>query len=102
LLIEKGATYVSINRYGLTSKEYSAIKTIGGDIQMIENKLFRENISTIKITDEALKGEKGTKLAVELLKLLRQEQKLGEKKNDYIERIQKQALAVLRLEEAFT
>ena len=102
LLIEKGATYVSINRYGLTSKEYSAIKTIGGDILMIENKLFRENIGTIKITDEALKGEKGTKLAVDLLKILRQEQKLGEKKNDYIERIQKQALDVLRLQEVFT
>jgi hypothetical protein len=99
LLMENGAVYVSINRYGLTSKEYAAIKVMGEDIAAIENRLLRENIGVVKVSNEALKGEKGAKLAVDLLKALRQEQKLNEKKNDYIERIQKQALGVLELKE---
>jgi hypothetical protein len=100
LLIENGAVYVSINRYGLTSKEYAAVKVMGEDIPTIENKLFRENIGAVKVSNEALKGEKGAKLATDLLKALRQEQKLNEKKNDYIERVQKQALDVLELQGA--
>lgn len=100
ILMQKGAIYVNINRHGLTSKEYTAIKVVGEDIPTIESKLFQENIGTLKITNEALKGEKGTKLALELLKVLRQEQKFTEAKKSYQERIQKDALEVLQLKEA--
>lgn len=97
LLMEMGAIDVSINRYGLTSKEYSPFKVMGEDIPTIENRLLRENIGTVKVSIEELKADKGTRLAIDLLKILKQEQKLNETKKDYTERIQKNALDTLGL-----
>ena len=99
LLTEKGATFVSINRYGLTSKEYTAIKATGEDAQTIENRLFQENIVTVKVTNERLEGPEGAKLAEGLLRTLRQEQKLNETKKDYSERIIGQAIQAIGLKE---
>jgi len=101
LLIENGALHVIVNRYGLTSKEYAAVRVMGEDIPTIETRLLRENIGAVKVSSEELKGENGSRLALDILKVLRQEQKLNESKKDYLERIQKMALEVLGLEEAF-
>jgi DNA repair exonuclease SbcCD nuclease subunit len=101
LLIDKGAIYVAVNRYGLSSREYTAIKVMGEDISTIENRILKENIGTIKVSNEELKGEKGTKLATDLLKVFRQEQKMNESKKDYMERIQKMAIQILGLEKVF-
>ncbi|MEM2914855.1 MAG: exonuclease SbcCD subunit D [Candidatus Bathyarchaeia archaeon] len=99
VLIKNGAIYVSINRYGLTSREYTAIKVAGEDISTIEERLFRENIGVVNVSKKGLKGEEGTRLALDLLKVLRQEQKMNELKKDYMERIQRMVLDVLGLEE---
>jgi exonuclease SbcD len=100
-ILERGALTVHLNRLGLTSKEFSAVKVMGEDISTIESKLFHENLSKIRITNESIKGEKGTDIAKELLRILRQEQKPSESKKDYEKRINRQAIDVLRLQEAF-
>lgn len=100
-LMEKGAIHVRLNRFGLSSKEYTDIKAAGEDSPSIENKLFEDNIGTIEISNDALKGEAGIRLARELLRVVRQEQKLNESKRDYEERLQSGALSVLQIEEAF-
>lgn len=97
LLKENGALDVIINRYGLASKDYASIKVVGEDVPAIENRLLRENIGAVKVSLEELKADMGAKLAQELLKVLRQEQKLNETKKDYLERIQKHALNTLGL-----
>jgi exonuclease SbcD len=97
LLRECGALAVIINRYGLTSKEYAAVQVMGEDIAAIESRLLRENIGTVKLSNEELKADKGAKLAADLLKILRQAQRLNETKKDYEEHTQKQARLVLRL-----
>jgi DNA repair exonuclease SbcCD nuclease subunit len=97
LLKENGALDVIINRYGLTSKDYSSVRAMGEDVPTIENRLLRENIGAVKVSIEELKADKGAKLAQDLLKVLRQEQKLNETKKDYVERIQKHALNTLGL-----
>jgi exonuclease SbcD len=97
LLKENGALDVIINRYGLTSKDYSSVRAMGEDVPSIENRLLRENIGAVKVSIEELKADKGAKLAQDLLKVLRQEQKLNETKKDYVERIQKHALNTLGL-----
>ncbi|MGD0978086.1 MAG: exonuclease SbcCD subunit D [Candidatus Bathyarchaeia archaeon] len=97
LLKENGALDIIINRYGLTSKDYASVKVVGEDVPAIENRLLRENIGAVKVSLEELKADKGAKLAQELLKVLRQEQKLNETKKDYVERIQKHALNTLGL-----
>jgi len=97
LMKEYGALEVIINRYGLTSKDYASVKVVGEDVPAIENRLLRENIGAVKVSLEELKADKGAKLAQELLKVLRQEQKLNETKKDYVERIQKHALNTLGL-----
>jgi DNA repair exonuclease SbcCD nuclease subunit len=97
LLKENGALDVTINRYGLASKDYASVKVVGEDVPAIENRLLRENIGAVKVSLEELKADKGAKVAQELLKVLRQEQKLNETKKDYLERIQKHALNTLGL-----
>ncbi|MCX8000362.1 MAG: hypothetical protein N3A69_15655, partial [Leptospiraceae bacterium] len=87
--------------YGLTSKDYTAVRVMGEDIPTIENKLLRENIGAVKVSCEELKGERGAKLAADVLRVLRQEPKLNEPKKDYLERIQKIAIEVLGLEGVF-
>jgi hypothetical protein len=101
VLMEKGALHVNINRFGLTSKEYTALKVMGEDVREIENKLLKESIGTVKVSTESLKGEKGAHLAFELLNALRQGQKPNENKKDYEERILNQAIEVLKLTEVF-
>lgn len=97
VLSQRGALHVNINRFGLTSKEYTSLKVMGEDVTEIENKLLRESIGEVKVSTKALKGEKGTHLASELLSVLRQAQKPNETKKDYEQRILERALEVLQL-----
>lgn len=99
ILTDNGAIFVSLNRYGLRSKEYTTIKVAGESVDEIEEKLFKENIEKIKTSYKLLKGDEGVKIAKKLLSILRQEQKLNEKKSDYETRIIREALAALNLEE---
>ena len=71
------------------------------DAREIEHKLLKESIGSVKVSVKKLKGEKGAQLALELLDALRQAQKPNESKKNYGERIVKQAIEVLELNEAF-
>jgi exonuclease SbcD len=97
LLKDNGALDVIINRFGLTSKEYAAVRIAGEDASVIEARLLRENIGAVKVSVEELKADRGAKLAEVLLKILRQGQKLNETKRGYEERVQKSALDLLGL-----
>jgi hypothetical protein len=98
ILLEKGATHVYLNHYSLTSREFESLKVAGEEIGEIENKLLRESIKNIKVSIEALEGEMGASLAIELLKVLRQIQKPNEKNADYEDRIAREGFEVLKLE----
>lgn len=102
LLISMGATFVDVNRYGLSSKEYEAIKVSGEDIPLIEKKLIRENIGAVKVSIDSLKGKKGTKLAEDILGILRIDIKANETKRDYTARILGEALESLKLKEVMS
>ncbi len=97
LLKDNGALDVIINRYGLTSKEYAAVRVAGEDASAIEARLLKENVGAVKVSVEELKADRGAKLAEVLLKILRQGQKVNETKRGYEERVQKSALDVLGL-----
>jgi hypothetical protein len=97
MLKDNGALDVIVNRYGLSSADYAPVTVMGEDIPAVESRLLRENIGAVKVSVEELKADKGAKLAVELLKILRQEQRVNETKKDYEERVQKHAWASLGL-----
>jgi hypothetical protein len=99
ILAQNGALHVNINRFGLSSKEYTSLKVMGEDVREIECKLLKQSIGSVKVSTEALKGEKGAQLATELLNSLRQAQKPNESKKDYEARILERALEVLKLRE---
>jgi len=99
ILQKKGAKFVNINRYSLTSKEYTTIKLMGDDVQTIENKLLKENLAAINVTNTVLKGKQGLKLAEDLLKILKQEQMTNERSDDYNNRILEQTKRILKIEE---
>ena len=98
-LMEQGALQVRINRYGLSSKEYTSIKVKGSDVREIEEKIFEENIGKMKLSNPKLISKNGVKLSVNLLKILRDPPKVNESKDDYLNRIIDQALRVLELPE---
>lgn len=101
ILASKGAIFIYTNRYGLTSKESVANRLAGDDPSMIESNLFKENIGKVQTSQTELKGEKGAALAVNLLKVTREKQKVGELKGDYEKRIYEDALSTLDLSADF-
>lgn len=98
ILVDNGAFYVSLNRYGLRSKEFEGIKIVGESTREIEEKLLRENIGNVDVAQKELKGHEGGRLALDLLGVLRQTQKINETKKDYNARVLQQAIEVLKLE----
>jgi len=99
IIEEKGALHISINHFGLRSREYADIKVGGEDIHEVERKLFKENIGTVKISQPKLKGDAGVQLSLELLGALRQEPKLNELKKDYETRMIRSGAEALKLKE---
>jgi exonuclease SbcD len=100
-LTSMGALYVQFNRFSLTTKEYEGRRIEGEDVATIERNLFRENVGTVKVNQPNLKGKEGTESAIELLRNLRQQQKIGETKGDYAKRIVSSGIHTLRLQEEF-
>jgi hypothetical protein len=96
-LAGRGAIYVQFNRFSLTTKEYEGNRMSGEDIPAIEANYFRENIGTVKVAQPHLKGHEGTATAVELLRNLRQQQKIGETKADYEKRITASGIDTLNI-----
>jgi hypothetical protein len=102
LLLVNGALFVEVNKYGLSSKEFEAVKVTGEDVPTIEKKLLRENIGSVKVSDDALKAERGSRLAEKLLDTLRVDIKDNETKSDYSSRIIEQALYDLKIKKVFS
>lgn len=101
MLLDNGAIFVDINRYGLTSKEFSAVRGFGDDVPTIETTLLKQNIGAIRVNLKSLQGEQGAALASRLLKTLRTEIKTSESRQDYTSRLIKTGIATLGLSEAF-
>ena len=98
-LIENGAVFVDVNRYGLSSKAYTAIRVSGEDRFSIEKKLFRENIGAVNVSFQSLKGEEGSKVAETLLDVLKIDVNLNESKKDYMSRFMDAAIELFGLKE---
>ncbi len=101
ILKEKGAAEVLLNYQKLTSKEYTGVKVAGEDIREIEERLFKENIGTVKVSDPKLRGESGIKLSRDVLDTLKQPKLENEAKTSYEERITRETIEALRIENAF-
>ena len=97
LLIQNSAVYVDVNRYGLSSKAYTAVKVSGEDRCSIEKKLFRENIGAVNVSIQSLKGEEGSKVAENLFGVLKIDAKINETKRDYTSRFMEEAIELLGL-----
>lgn len=95
VLLDNGAVHVEINRQGIKSKEYQAIRVSGESIGEIETNLLKENISSVKVSEPRLKGDVGLELSKELLRVLRSESKLNEGKRDYESRMKTQGIDIL-------
>ncbi|MBM3897591.1 MAG: exonuclease SbcCD subunit D [Thaumarchaeota archaeon] len=97
-LLEKGALYIHLNRYGLISREFPKIIAHGEEVSAIESRVLKEKINQIKVSEITLKDPS---VAMEVLKIIRQEQKSNESKREYQERMVRSAIGTLRLEEVF-
>lgn len=101
ILTSNGALFVDINRHGLSSKEFTAVKVCGEDVPTIEKRLLRENIGAVRVSIEKLKGEKGSALAERLLQAFRIDVKEGELKRAYNSRMLEEGLNCLGIKEIF-
>jgi DNA repair exonuclease SbcCD nuclease subunit len=98
-ILERGALHLHLNRQSLTSKEYVATSLPGEDRASMEERLLKEGLSRVRISEEGLRGESGLRLAQELLKNLRMPPKPNEAKKDYEARLRKTAFEILNLKE---
>jgi exonuclease SbcD len=101
LLYERGAIDVHLGRRGLASADYAAIKVSGDDVTVIEERIFKENIGTVRTDIPELQGDSGVKLSLELLRVLKEDRSPAENKKDYEARMLKDALGVLQLKGVF-
>jgi exonuclease SbcD len=101
LLKDNGAIEALLNYQKLSSKEYANIRVEGEDAHVIEEKLFKENIGTVKVSDPKLKGDSGINLAQGVLKVLKQPKPENEAKGSYEERIAGETVQTLGIAEAF-
>jgi hypothetical protein len=102
LLMQNGALFVDINRYGLSSKAFSTVRVSGEDRASIEKKLFRENVGAINVSIKNLRGEQGSQIAEKLLNVLKVSSKIDETKKDYSSRLMEEAIELLGLKEALS
>ncbi|MBI3840356.1 MAG: exonuclease SbcCD subunit D [Thaumarchaeota archaeon] len=86
-LVGRGAIHAYINRNSLTSKESSERTAQGLDPAALEKSLLRREVGRVSVSSESLRGERGAETGAELLRLLRQQAKLGESKRDYTARM---------------
>ena len=100
MLLEKDAIHVYVNRFGLSSKEYTGVKEAEEDIGTKEGRLLKDNIGSVKVSNNALKDDQGIRLAHEILRVVRQGQKMEEAKKDYEARVLEEAINTLQLKEA--
>lgn len=101
LLYDSGAVDVHLGRRGLTSADYGAIKVAGEDVTIIEERLFKENIGTVKTNISQLQGDSGVKLSLELLRVLKEDRNPAENKKEYEARMIEDALGILQLKGVF-
>jgi hypothetical protein len=104
MLRGSGALEVLLNYQRLTSKEYSAVRvaSMGEEVHKIEERLFRENIGTVRVTNPKLKGDAGIQISRELLAVLKQAKKENETKGSHEARTINAATETLGLKEALT
>jgi len=97
-LLESGAMYVHLNRYGLLSKEFPKFAARGEEVSSIEGRVLTERIGQVSVNQQTLKDPS---VAMEVLRVLRQEQKSNESKRDYQDRMARSGIETLRLKEVF-
>ena len=103
-LKENSALEVLLNYQRLTSREYSAIRVagIGEEVPRIEERLFRENIGTVKVSNPKLKGDSGVQVSRDLLAVLKQAKKDNETKGSHETRIINASAETMGLTEALS
>ena len=97
-LLGRGALYVHLNRYGLSTKEFPKFAGSGEEVSVIEGRVLSERISQVSVSQQTLKDPS---VALEVLRVLRQGQKSNESKKDYQGRMIHGAIETLRLKEVF-
>ncbi len=110
-LLDRGAIVANINHYNLTTEEKQNIgQIVGKSRQEIEAKVFFDSVSSFKLDptidgalkvklEKALRSEGGIKLATNLISSLKLEKQEGESKRDFEERVIKNAMHLLGIEE---
>ena len=103
-LRENGALEVLLNYQRLTSKEYSAVRVagMGEEVHKIEERLFKENIGTVRVSNPKLKGDSGVRISRDLLAALKQAKKENETKGSHETRIISAAVDTLGLKDALS
>jgi DNA repair exonuclease SbcCD nuclease subunit len=110
-LVTRGAAVASINHYGLLAEEKAnSGQVIGESRQEIENKILLDMVTSFKIDpsikeplkqrlERILTSDNGVKLSSNLLNSLKIEKQEGETKRDFEERVLKNTLHLLEVEE---
>ena len=87
------AYFIMKNTNKLTSKEFEEIKIEKESVEDIEESLIKEHLGQIKVKDLDISKEE--KLTKELMKILNQERKEGERVIDFEKRVNEEVEKIL-------
>lgn len=93
-LLGRGALYLHLNRRGLTSREFPKFVASGDEVSIIERIIMKEKINQVDVSQQVLKDPL---IAMEVLRILREEKKTNESKHDYQKRLVQSTIEILRL-----
>ena len=97
-LAQRGSLVTMVNKNQLRSKEYDITKANGANREEIEANMFSENIGQLRLGRDDLAGERGVGVAKTLLHQLGARMLVNEKKAEYADRIEGDALVTLGLD----
>lgn len=97
-LLDSGAIDVIIHRHGFTSKEYDIRGESAGTMEEVEIKTFQDNIPTIGMRRDHLRGDRGVTLARSILSSTRTKKPVNETTADYENRIHSDVISSMDLD----
>ncbi len=98
-LSDRGALLVKKNTSKLSAPEYKEIKVTATTREELEEKLVMEHAGSWKLGD--LDMDARVEFIKKMMKILADEEQPGERKDDYVERIRRNAVSALDLEEGW-
>jgi exonuclease SbcD len=90
---------ILLPKFAISTRELASPPAQPRGLHVVERELFEKGIASVKTDEQALRGERGVAVAVELLRTLKEPKKENENRAEFEERTARASFGLLGLEE---